>query len=175
MPCSCANARPRVHTLRDLHRLFGAERSVRIFKQALDITAAHQLGDDEWLALVLAEVEHGDDVRVGAEATHRLGLAGDALSADLVEAFGLDQREGHVAIEQLIVGQVDALLAALTEQLADLVAAAREGRWRGGSSRARRCWGQCSSSISWRRNKLPGSGSAPPRSRCPRRSRGLCR
>ena len=37
---------------------------------------------------------------VGAEAAHRLRLAGDAFSPYVVEALGLDQREGHVAVQQ---------------------------------------------------------------------------
>ena len=65
---------------------------------------------------LFAEVEDGDDVRMGAEPAHRLRLARDALAADVVEALGLDQREGDVAVEQCVVGEVDLLLAALAEE-----------------------------------------------------------
>jgi len=64
---------------------------------------------------------------VGAEAAHGLGLAGDALAGRVVEAFGLDQGEGHIAVELGVVGQVDALLATLTEEALDFVAAVGEG------------------------------------------------
>jgi hypothetical protein len=44
------------------------------------------------------------------------------MAAGLVQAFRLDKREGDVAIEQRVVGEVDLLLAALTQELLDLVA-----------------------------------------------------
>ena len=78
--------------------------------------------------LVLAEVEDAHDVRVRAEASHRLGLTGDPLPADVVEPVGLDQRERHLAIQELVVGQEHALLAALAEELLDLVTPTCERR-----------------------------------------------
>ena len=72
---------------------------------------AMQLRDDERRAALVAGVEDGDDVRVVAEAAHRLRLAPHADDAVGVEAVGLDQREGDVAVELGVVGEVDALLA----------------------------------------------------------------
>ena len=64
---------------------------------------------------------------MGAEAAHGLGLAGDALAGGVVEAVGLDEGEGDVAVEGGVVGEVDALLAALAEELLDRVAAGGKG------------------------------------------------
>ncbi len=60
--------------------------------------APHQLGDHVWLALVVTKVEHGDDVRVGAEAAHGLSLAGDACAGDFVQALGLDEGKGYLSV-----------------------------------------------------------------------------
>jgi len=75
----------------------------------------------------LAEVEDGDDVGMGAEAAHGLRLPGDALAGGVVEAVGLYQGEGDVAVQRGVVGEVDALLAALAEEALDGVAAIRKG------------------------------------------------
>ena len=55
---------------------------------------------------------------VVAEAAHRLRLAPHAHEAVGVEAVGLDQREGDVAVELGVVREVDALLRALAEERA---------------------------------------------------------
>ncbi len=69
---------------------------------------------------------HGDDVRMGSQTAHGPGFAANPLAARLIQALGLDQREGNLAIEQRVMGQVDALLAAFAEQPRDLVAAVGE-------------------------------------------------
>ena len=104
-----------------------------LVEQALEVAAGHELRDEVGLARLLAEVEHGDDVGVGAEAAHRLGLAQDARPAGRVEALGLDQREGHLAVEERVAGEVDPLLAALAQQAQELVAAVGD---RGGAASA---------------------------------------
>ena len=106
------------------------ERAFGVVEEVLDVAAAHQLLDEvELLAPVrrgaFADVVDGDDVLV-CEATHRLGLAHDALAADIVEAFGLDQRERDVAIEQRVVREEDPLLAAFAEEAQHSVAAGGE-------------------------------------------------
>ena len=40
----------------------------------------------------------------------------DALAAGLIQALGLDQGKGDLAIEQRVVSEIDALLAALAEE-----------------------------------------------------------
>ena len=62
----------------------------------------------------------------GAQATHGLGLVADALAADVVQAVGFDEGERNVTVEDGIVGEVDALLAALPEKLLHGVAPAGE-------------------------------------------------
>ena len=91
-------------------------------------------------AVLVADVEDGDDVRVVAEPAHRLRLALHARQAVGVEALGLDQREGDVAVEQRVVRQVDLLLAALAEEALHLVAAVaqRSRQWHGWRSAWRR-------------------------------------
>ena len=67
-------------------------------------------------------------MRVQAETPHRLRLARDPLAPHLVQAVGLDQGEGDVAIQPLVVREVDALLAALTEEAPHGVATGDEAR-----------------------------------------------
>ena len=49
-------------------------------------------------------------------------------SGGLVQALSLYQREGHLQVQQCVVGQVDFLLAALSQDPFDLIAAVGEGR-----------------------------------------------
>ena len=146
IPCACANARPRAHALRDLERA-RERRHAASASTRLDVAAAHQLGDDERRAALLADVEDRDEVGVRAEAAHRLRLARDALAPHVVEAVGLDQRERDVAVEQLVVREEDALLPALAEEPAHVVAAGGErlgqrcGRRGCGRSLGRGCRG----------------------------------
>ena len=98
----------------------------RIVNQPLDVVR-HQRQDHVGLAVLITEVMYRQDVGVVAEPAHRLGLSGDAGPGGLVQSLGLDEREGHVPVQDAVVGQVDLLLAALAEELLDLVAAAGEG------------------------------------------------
>ena len=97
-------------------------------QQPFDVAALHVLADDVGLAVLVADVVDGDDVRMVAEAAHRLRLAADARQPVGVQPLGLDHGEGHVAVELRVVGQVDPLAAALAQEALDLVAAAGEGR-----------------------------------------------
>jgi len=60
---------------------------------------------------------------------HGLGLAGDTLATFLIQAVSLYESEGHVAIQQGVVGQVDPFLAPFPEETADLVTTTGEGGW----------------------------------------------
>ena len=64
---------------------------------------------------------------VRPEAAHGLGLPADALAGGVVQTLRLDQREGHVAVQANVVGEVDPLLAAFAQEFLDLVAAVGEG------------------------------------------------
>ena len=77
----------------------------------------HQLGDDVGLAVLLPEVEDGDDVGVCAETAHGLGLPGNPGAGGLVQTLGLDQGEGDFPVQGAVMGQVDELLAALAQEL----------------------------------------------------------
>ena len=84
----------------------------RIVNQPLDVVR-HQRQDHVGLAVLITEVMYRQDVGVVAEPAHRLGLSGDAGPGGLVQSLGLDEREGHVPVQDAVVGQVDLLLAAL--------------------------------------------------------------
>ena len=79
-------------------------------------------------------VVDGHDARMVPQATHGLGLAADACPGLLVQTLALDEGEGHVPVQACIVGQVDPLLAAFTQEAHHLIAASREGGWEGGKS-----------------------------------------
>lgn len=76
---------------------------------------------------MVAQVEDGDDVRVRAEATHRLGLSGDSGAGGVVQALGLDEGEGYVSVQQGILGEIDHLLPTLAKEPLHLVPAIGEG------------------------------------------------
>ena len=99
-----------------------------VFDDSLYITTAHQFGDHVGLTLMLSQVKHGDDMRVGAETAHCLSFPGDPGAGDLVQTLGLDQGEGHLPVQQGVLSQVDPLLAALSQEPLDLIAAFGEGR-----------------------------------------------
>src|SRR5437868_4918964 len=100
---------------------------LRFRQEIFDAAAAAVLRDDERRATIVAGIEDGDDMRVVAESAHRLRFASDADDAVGVESVGLDQREGDVAVELRVVGEVDALLRTLAEEGAYGVAADCEG------------------------------------------------
>ena len=99
-----------------------------LLDQSLDVHAPHQLGDHVGLTLVLAQVEDGHDVGVGAQPSHGLGLAGDARPGGLIQTLGVDQRKGDLAVEEGVVGQVDLLLAALAQEFLNRVNGPRRRR-----------------------------------------------
>ena len=88
---------------------------------------------------MVAQLEHRDHVRMGAEACHGLGLAGDAGPRLFVQTLGLDQLEGDVTVELRVAGEVDAFESTLTERLLDLVLAVGEGGGHVGRRRRVRC------------------------------------
>ena len=107
-----------------------------VLEQALDVAARHELRDEVRLARLLAEVEHRHDVGIGAEPAHGLRLAQDARAAGGVEAVGLDQREGDLAVEVRVAREVDPLLAALAQEAHELEAAVGDRPLGGGGAAA---------------------------------------
>ena len=62
--------------VRDAQRLVERHSMLRrVLDEPLDIAATHELGHHERLAIAVAEVEDGDDVRVCAKPSHRLRFA----------------------------------------------------------------------------------------------------
>ena len=98
-----------------------------VLDNAFDVATAHQLADHVGLAVMVSQVEDGDDVGVRAEASHGLGFSGDTGAARIVQTFGLDKAEGYVPVEERVMGQKDPLLTTLAKELLDPVAAAGEG------------------------------------------------
>jgi len=131
----------RVGVLEGVAELGGDRERLVDIEPRFEVAAAHVLAHDVGLAVLLAGVVDGDDARVIAEAPHRLGLAAHADAAGLVEALGLDQGQGDVAVEPLVAREVDALLGAFSEQALHLVAAGGK-RARGAGLRR------------WRRSRL---------------------
>ena len=86
----------------------------------------HVRGDDVGLAVSVADVEHGDDVRMVAQTAHRLCLTADAFLTRLVERLRLNDGDRHVAVQFAVVGQVDALASALAQEALHLIAAASD-------------------------------------------------
>ncbi len=76
---------------------------------------------------MVSQVEHGDDVGVGAEAAHGLGFASDPCARDFVQPLSLDKSEGYLSVKKGVLGQVDFFPAALAQEALDLVAAIGEG------------------------------------------------
>ena len=116
------------HLVGDAERLLdGQTVAVGGLEEVVDRAAGHVLAHDVGLAGLLADVEDRHDVRVVAQLSHRPCLAPDAGEPGLVQPLGLDERDGDVAVEPGVGGEVDSLLPALAEKAAELVAAARDG------------------------------------------------
>ena len=95
----------------------------------LEVLALQELHRDEGRAVgVAAEVEDGDQVRV-LHLRDRPGLASEALlELGVVRDLGDHDLEGHVAVEDGVVGEVDLAHGALAEGAQDLVLADPAGQ-----------------------------------------------
>ena len=90
------------------------------------------LRNDVRRAVLVADVEDGDDVRVVAEARHRARFAVDAAAAGVVEAVGAHDRDRDLAIEPRVARDVHTLARPLPDEGADLIAPAVDGLGRRG-------------------------------------------
>ena len=95
--------------------------------KSLHIAARHKRNNDTGLAMFLADFIYADDVGVVAQATKRPRFAGDAGTASVIQLLGLDKSEGDITVKLRIVGEVDLLLPAFTEELLHREAAVGEG------------------------------------------------
>ena len=80
---------------------------------------------------MLTEVIDGNDAGMVTQPSHGLRLSLNADPGLLIQTLGLNQGEGNVAAKTGVMGKVDFLLAALTEESLDLVAAIGKGGWFG--------------------------------------------
>ena len=97
-----------------------------LLDQLCQVPTRHELRHDDRLAALLADVEHGNDVMVVTQPPHGLSLATHADEAGFVQPIGLDDSDGYLAIESGVVGEVDVLAAAFTQEALDLIAAGGE-------------------------------------------------
>src|SRR5262249_51320625 len=128
--CACSSARQIWSASRSTCSS-GRRRLSLAREEILDRAAAHQLAHDERLSALLAHIEDGHDVGMVAEPAHGPRLAAHARQARLVEPIGLDERDRDVALQPGVVGDVDALLAALAAEAPHGVPAAAERGRRG--------------------------------------------
>ena len=105
----------------DLERLLHVQASFS-HDVLLEVLAFDVLEDDELPPVLLAPVDHGDDVRV-LELGDRARLALEALDEVLVGGVPLVQDlQRDVALEQRVLRLVDARHPAVSDELLDLVA-----------------------------------------------------
>ena len=111
-------------TARDLHRQLERRRHRRgptALDQRLQVLAVDVLEDDELAAVVLAAVDHRDDVRV-RERGDGPRLAPEALDVVLVlRVLLVEDLQRDLAIEQAVMRAEDAGHAAGTDELLELV------------------------------------------------------
>ena len=62
------------------------------------------------MAVLVAEIVNLDDMRVLAQPAHGLRLAQYPLTSDLVQPFGFDKSESHIAVDECVVDQIDLFL-----------------------------------------------------------------
>jgi hypothetical protein len=79
----------------------------------------------------------GNDVGMVAESPHRLDLPGNTQTGGVIQFLSLDEGKGNIMVKEGIMDKVDLLLAALPQELLDLVMTPGKG---GGNGRGRlRC------------------------------------
>ena len=74
------------------------------FDYPVTVAASHEFGDNVGLALFLAQIENGDDMGVGAQPAHGLGLTLDADAGGFVQTVGLYQSECNFPVQGCVVG-----------------------------------------------------------------------
>ncbi len=100
------------HPSSDFQCAFHRQREVQPIHRA----AGHVLRDDVPLPGVVADVVNGDDMGMVAQASHRLCFPLHARDPRFVKPFRLDDGDGHIAVQLLVVRQVDPLASALAEE-----------------------------------------------------------
>jgi hypothetical protein len=65
----------------------------------------------------------GNDVGMVAQSAHRPSFAADAGPGGIIQFLSLYQGKSHISVKERIMGEIDLLLAPLTEEFLDLVTA----------------------------------------------------
>jgi len=98
---------------------------VRVLEQIVARSARHVLAHDERAVVLLAHIEHGDDVRMTAEpAMARASPRTRASPAS--STLGLDERDRDVAVEPRVAHEYTRFFPALADEPAHRVAPVRE-------------------------------------------------
>ena len=105
LACACASAAAISRPMRST----SAERRPLARERGRQRAAAHRAQHEVGDAVVLADVVDGDDVRVIAEAPGDLRLALDAGAGALAARGADDDRQRDLAIQPLVVGEIDLL------------------------------------------------------------------
>src|SRR5581483_1397745 len=94
------------------------------FQNSIERAAGDVLADDEGAALVgLADIVDAHDIGMIAEPAHRPGFADDPRPPGVIEPLDPKQRDRDVAVEHLIVREIDDLARSLPQHPDDSVAA----------------------------------------------------
>ena len=120
LPISVREREPAGNLERELERVLEVELPAAL-DEALQVLAVDVLEDDELPTLVLAAVDHRDDVRM-REGGDRAGLAPEALDVLLVLAVvRVEHLQRNAALEQRVERAVDTGHAAGADELLQLV------------------------------------------------------
>ncbi len=98
-----------------------------LLNEAPHISSRHELTHEIRRTVFLANVKHRDHMWMVPELSHGLSFALNTLQPLSIEAFGLDQRKGHLPIEARVVDQINALLPTFAKKALDHVAASAKG------------------------------------------------
>jgi hypothetical protein len=106
----------------ELDRFARFERPLLV-EELLQVHAVDVFEDDELPTVLLAAVDHGDDVRM-SELRDRASLAAEALDVGVVaRELLVEDLQRNCAFEQLVVRPIDARHAARADELLELVPA----------------------------------------------------
>jgi hypothetical protein len=76
---------------------------------------------------MVPHIVYGNDVGMVTEPSHSPSFAVDTGSGRVIQFLCLDEGKGHITVKEGIMGKIDFLLTALTEEFADLVTIIGEG------------------------------------------------
>ena len=104
--------------------LLQRQRSVCIFDEFFNVTTAHDRLHHVRISVFFAQVIDRHDAGVCSHPAHGLRFSSHPLPTYFIQALGLDDCKSNVTVQDGVVGEVDLLLAAFTEEPGDGVATA---------------------------------------------------